>query len=226
MEQGMTEKLRIVITGAVGAGKTTCVRTISEIEMVSTDRRATDETASSKHNTTVAFDFGKLTVRPNQVLYLYGTPGQPRFDFMWDILIRKAHAYLFLVDVHHPQMFRQSRQILSFINQRTRIPRIIGLTHRDCEGAWEPEDVALALGLFDAATRPPLVSLNTSDRHSVIRALLILLQQLTRFPQASIHSVSQEERQCVPTPPFDCENIPTYSLTPNLLPEDANGGDG
>jgi signal recognition particle receptor subunit beta len=213
----MTEILRVVITGAVGAGKTTCVRTISEIEVVDTDRRATDETAFIKDSTTVAFDFGRLTVRPDQVLHLYGTPGQSRFDFMWDILIHKAHAYMLLVDVHRPQMFRQSRQILSFIKQKMQIPGIIGLTHRDCEGAWNPEDVVPALGLFDAATRPPLVSLNASDRHSVIQALLILLQQLQMFSQPTTTAIKKKENRCSTTSLVECENSPFHFLAPDLL---------
>ena len=84
-----SEILRIVVTGGVGAGKTTFIRTISEIDVVDTDKRATDELAELKEKTTVALDFGKLTITPTQSLHLYGTPGQSRFDFMWDILIKK-----------------------------------------------------------------------------------------------------------------------------------------
>jgi signal recognition particle receptor subunit beta len=189
----MTEILRVVITGAVGAGKTTCIRTISEMEVVDTEHRAKDETAFPKQSNSLEFDFGKLTIQPDQALYLYGTPGQPQFDFMWDMLIGKAHAHIHLVDVHRPDMFRQSRQILSFINSRTPIPKIIGLTHQDCEGAWESEDVALALGLFDATTRPPLVNLNANNVHSVIRALLLLLQQLQLPSQKIVSSIKKGE---------------------------------
>jgi uncharacterized protein len=91
------EIFKIAVTGNVGAGKTTFIRTISEIKVVDTERRATDETASLKENTTVAFDFGRITLNPEQVLYLYGTPGQSRFDFMWDIVINQVEAYVLLV---------------------------------------------------------------------------------------------------------------------------------
>jgi len=84
------EIFKIAVTGNVGAGKTTFIRTISEIEVVDTDRRATDETGDLKANTTVAFDFGRITLNPEQLLYLYGTPGQSRFDFMWDIVINQS----------------------------------------------------------------------------------------------------------------------------------------
>jgi uncharacterized protein len=176
------EVLRIVITGAVGAGKTTMIRTISEIEVVDTDRRATDETSLLKPTTTVAFDFGRLTFAPNQALHLYGTPGQARFDFIWDILIQKAHAYIFLVDAHRPQDFRAGRRILSFMNQRAKIPMLIGLTHMDCPNAWDLEDIALALGLFDEATRPSMVPINPTQPSSVSQALMILVQKLMTAP--------------------------------------------
>ncbi|MEL6462543.1 MAG: GTPase, partial [Cyanobacteria bacterium J06621_15] len=68
-----SEILRIVVTGGVGAGKTTFIRTISEIDVVDTDKRATDELAELKEKTTVALDFGKLTITPTQSLHLYGT---------------------------------------------------------------------------------------------------------------------------------------------------------
>lgn len=176
------EILRIVVAGTVGAGKTTFIRTISEIEVVDTDRRATDETAEIKTNTTVAFDFGRLTFAPDQAMHLYGTPGQSRFDFMWDILIRRAHAYILLLDAHRPQDFRHGRRILSFMNQRVQIPMIIGLTHMDCSGAWEPENVALALGLLDEASRPPFVLINATDQASVSEAIIALIQELMKTP--------------------------------------------
>jgi signal recognition particle receptor subunit beta len=89
--------MRLVVTGTVGAGKSTFIRSVSEIAVVDTDRRATDATAELKKKTTVAMDFGRLQFAPGMALHLYGTPGQSRFDFMWDILIRKAHAYILLV---------------------------------------------------------------------------------------------------------------------------------
>jgi signal recognition particle receptor subunit beta len=172
------EILRIVVTGTVGAGKTSFIRSISEIAVVDTDRRATDETAQLKPQTTVAFDFGRLTFGPNQAMHLYGTPGQSRFDFMWDILIRRAHAYILLVAAHRPQEFRYARRILSFMSHRARVPMILGITHTDCAGAWQPENIALALGLLDEVSRPPLVILNATDPASVSEAIVALAQEM------------------------------------------------
>jgi signal recognition particle receptor subunit beta len=171
------EILRIVVTGCVGAGKTSFIRTISEIEVVDTDRRTTDEASELKSQTTVAMDFGRLNFAPNQSLHLYGTPGQSRFDFMWDILISEADAYIHLVDASRPQDLRASRRILNFMNQKAQIPLLIGVTHMDCPDAWEAEDLALALGLWDEDKRPPIMPVNANERASVFEALITLVNE-------------------------------------------------
>lgn len=175
------EILRIVVTGSVGAGKTSLIRTISEIDVVDTDESATDEIAEMKAKTTVAMDFGRVAIAPNQSLHLYGTPGQARFDFMWDILIGKAQAYILLVAAHRPDHFRNGRKILKFMNQRVQIPYLIGLTHTDCADAWELEDVALALGFIDESTRPPLMAVNATEPASVKSALMAIVLQLANY---------------------------------------------
>lgn len=176
------EIFKIAVTGNVGAGKTTFIRTISEIKTVDTERRATDETASLKANTTVAFDFGRITLNPEQVLYLYGTPGQSRFDFMWDIVINQVEAYILLVAAHRPKDFRGARKILTFMNQRVQMPMIIGLTHTDCEGAWQQEDILLALGFYSQTTCPSVVEVNAGDPSSVAQCLVVLLEELISVP--------------------------------------------
>lgn len=170
--------MRLVVTGTVGAGKSTFIRTVSEIEVVDTDTRATDETALLKQKTTVALDFGRLQFGPDMALHLYGTPGQSRFDFMWDILIRKADAYILLVAAHRPSEFRQARKILTFMNQRVQIPMIIGLTHTDYPEAWSEDNVALALGYVNGNSRPPIVKVNATQKASVAEAVIVLVQHL------------------------------------------------
>ena len=174
------EIMRLVVTGTVGAGKSTFIRSVSEIAVVDTDRVATDETAAFKKKTTVAMDFGRLQFAPEMALHLYGTPGQSRFDFMWDILIRKAHAYILLVDAHKPKDFREARKLLAFMQQRVDIPMLVGLTHMDCKGAWSAENVAIALGFVDENNRPPFVTLNANQRDSVIEALIALVEHFVK----------------------------------------------
>ncbi len=179
------EIMRIVVTGAVGAGKSTFIRTISEIEVVDTDRKATDETAEMKARTTVAMDFGRLQFGEDRALHLYGTPGQERFDFMWDILIRKAHAFILLVSSHRPQDFRSARRILAFMRYRAKIPMIVGLSHADNPAAWEPDEISIALGYLSPDDRPPMVRVNSLDVDSVAGALVTLVTTYANSIQAS-----------------------------------------
>ncbi|MGB3691213.1 MAG: ATP/GTP-binding protein [Spirulinaceae cyanobacterium] len=172
------EIMRLVVTGPVGAGKSSFIRSVSEIEVVDTDRKATDETTNLKPQTTVAFDFGRLQFGLDMALHLYGTPGQVRFNFMWDILIRKAHAYIILVAAHRPNEFRYARRIMSFMNQRAQVPMIIGITHGDCQGAWQEENIAVALGFLDESKRPLIIKVNANESASVAQAIIALVQQL------------------------------------------------
>jgi signal recognition particle receptor subunit beta len=167
--------LRLVVTGTVGAGKSTFVRTASESEVVDTERTATDETSLMKAKTTVAFDFGQLTFGRHMALRVYGTPGQSRFDFMWDILIRGAHAYILLVAADRPSGFREAREILAFMNQRVQIPMIIGVTHRDCPGAWSADHILMTLGYMNDKHRPPVITVNPLDKTSVLEALIVAM---------------------------------------------------
>lgn len=170
--------MRSVVAGTPGAGKSTFVRTISDIEVVDTDRRATDETALYKKRTTVAFDFGRLVLGPDLEMHIYGTPGQARFNFMWDMLIRRAHAYILLVSAHRPGDFVSARHIISFMNQRVQVPMVVGLTHTDCRGARTHEEIMMALGYINHKTRPPVLAVNPQDRASVVEALLVLMSLL------------------------------------------------
>lgn len=172
------ELMRLVITGPVASGKSTFIRSVSEIDVVDTDEKATDETKKVKPKTTVAMDFGKLRFSPEFAIHLYGTPGQERFDFMWDLLIRKAHAYILLVAANQPKEFRSARRIMSFMNQRVQIPMIIGITHTDCADAWQMENIAIALGFPNRKNSPLLEAVNPLETTSVAQTLLTLSQQL------------------------------------------------
>jgi uncharacterized protein len=170
------EIMRLVVTGTVGAGKSTFIRSVSEIAVVDTDRKATDEVAGMKESTTVSMDFGTLQFGEEMALHIYGTPGQIRFDFMWEILIERAHAYILLVAAHRPKEFHHARRIMNFMNQRAHIPMIIGITHSDCERAWSHEDVIVALGYQDETQRPPIVLVNAEEEESVVGALMALVE--------------------------------------------------
>ncbi len=135
----MERPLKIVISGPVGAGKTTFVSTISETPVVSTDEVASEDIG--KKHTTVAMDFGMITVEGIPV-HLFGTPGQERFDFMWEVLSDGALGLLLLLAGDRPRDFVRARLIMDTITSRVDIPFLIGVTHTDTPGAWGTEDVA------------------------------------------------------------------------------------
>ena len=137
------EPLKIIITGPVGAGKSTLIRTLSETEVVDTDAAATE--AIGKETTTVALDHGTLHL-DGHLLHLFGTPGQERFDFMWEILSQGALGILLLVRADRPDKLPAARNILDFVRSRAPVPYVVGVTHLDRPKVWRPEEVALFLG--------------------------------------------------------------------------------
>src|SRR6059058_1448673 len=119
--------VKIVVTGPFAAGKTTLIRTISEITVLSTEKGITDETRARKNDTTVAMDFGRITIDRDLVLYLFGTPGQDRFDFMWEILGEGMLGYILLVDSSRPDSLEESVGILDSFRRMAHVPFVVGL---------------------------------------------------------------------------------------------------
>ncbi len=93
---------KIIFAGPVGSGKTTSISAVSDIMVVGTEAKASDEVAQRKTNTTVAMDYGILNLEGGQKVHLYGTPGQERFSFMWEILSEGAMGFVILIDSLRP----------------------------------------------------------------------------------------------------------------------------
>ena len=103
------QTVKMVVTGPFNAGKTEYIQTVSEIDVVSTEKKISSEAEKIKPSTTVAMDFGRITVDDDLVLYLFGTPGQKRFDFMWEILSEGMLGFIVMVDSTRPETFREAR---------------------------------------------------------------------------------------------------------------------
>ena len=126
------ENHKLIIAGPVGAGKTTAVVTLSDIEPVKTEAKATDMTRERKPATTVAMDFGIMELEGGERLHIYGTPGQERFDFMWDILARGAVGLILLIDNSRKDAFKDLDFFIdAYSSLIARAKLAIGVTHTD-----------------------------------------------------------------------------------------------
>ena len=143
----MGKAYKILVTGAFNSGKTAFVSAASEIPVVTTERRITDEQAQIKEETTVAMDYGQVKIDDN-LLHLYGTPGQERFDFMWDILSHEADALLVLVDSTNGSSLTMARRLLRRLRRKRRdMPFLVAATKQDGRRAMSPERIANSLDL-------------------------------------------------------------------------------
>jgi uncharacterized protein len=160
--------LKIVVAGGFGVGKTTTVTSVSEIDPLTTEAAMTEVSAGvddvgllpGKHSTTVAMDFGRITLAADLRLYLFGTPGQDRFGFMWDDLFVGALGALVVVD---SRRLDDCYPTLDFLETR-RIPYVVGVNRFDGRLAYDLDSIRWALAVADSV---PLVDFDARSRESV-----------------------------------------------------------
>lgn len=164
--------VKMVVTGPFNAGKTMFIQTVSEIDVVATEQNITSEEEKVKTTTTVAMDFGRITVDEELMLYLFGTPGQKRFDFMWEILSEGMLGFIVLVDSISPETFREARRILETFRSYAPTPFIVAANKQDMEDAWEIDDLRIALRLDESTQIIPCVAINKDSVKKILIALL------------------------------------------------------
>ncbi len=170
------QTVKMVVTGPFNAGKTEFIRSVSEIDVVSTERKISTATEKAvKEATTVAMDFGRITVDDDLVLYLFGTPGQKRFDFMWEILSEGMLGFIVMVDSTRPETYREARSILETFRAYAPTPYVVAANKQDMKDAWELDDMRHALRLDPKVKFLPCVA---TDRDSVKSVLLELLYSI------------------------------------------------
>jgi signal recognition particle receptor subunit beta len=170
-----TQTVKMVVTGPFNAGKTQFVGAISEIDVVRTERKISSDAEKVKEQTTVAMDFGRITVDDDLILYLFGTPGQRRFDFMWEILAEGMLGFVVLVDSSRPETFREAKSILETFRAYAPTPYVVAANKQDMADAWAVEDLRVALKLDETVKLLPCV---TSDKEKVKNVLLELLYSI------------------------------------------------
>ncbi len=169
------QTVKIVVTGPFSSGKTEFIGSVSEIDVVSTERKISSRAEQIKNTTTVAMDFGRITVDDDLVLYLFGTPGQKRFDFMWEILSEGMLGFIVMVDSTRPETFREARSILETFRAYAPTPYVVTANKQDCKDAWDVDDMRVALRLDPKIKFIPCVA---TDKETVKGVLLELLYSI------------------------------------------------
>ncbi|MEU9334395.1 ATP/GTP-binding protein [Streptomyces sp. NPDC048290] len=179
LEPNVSHAVKILIVGHFGVGKTTCIGSISEITPLQTEEEITEASVGvddlsgtpDKKTTTVAMDFGRLTLSDQLVLYLFGTPGQERFKEMWEELSRGALGALVLVD---PERLHESFPVLDLVEQFG-LTYAIGVNRFDGTPDYPYDEVREALNL---SRETPIVHCDVRDEQSSAQALIALVKHL------------------------------------------------
>lgn len=146
---------KIIFTGPVGAGKTTAIGVLSDIATVRTESAASDMTRERKPETTVAMDYGRVNLPDGTAIHLYGTPGQERFDFMWDILTEGGIGLVLLLDNVRPDPINDlSFFIKAFRGFIEKTGVVVGITRTDMRNVPGLEDYQRELATLGLGNTP------------------------------------------------------------------------
>jgi uncharacterized protein len=169
------QSVKIVITGPFNAGKTTFIKTVSEITVLSTERQVSDTSGEGKGETTVAMDFGRISISDDVVLYLFGTPGQERFSFMWETLSEGMLGFVLLVDTANQESITDAASMITFFTNMSDVPFVVAANRTTADDTGTLDRLRGSLVL---APEIPLVACDARDKESVKNVLLGLLYRI------------------------------------------------
>jgi hypothetical protein len=169
------ESVKVVVTGPFNAGKTTFIKAVSEITVLSTERQISDTSGEGAGETTVAMDFGRITIAEDVVLYLFGTPGQERFSFMWETLSEGMLGFVLLLDAEDPDSFEDAKSMIAFFRNMSDVPYVVAANKVPPTDVRTLRSVRAAIALSDDI---PLLPIDARERESVKAVLLGLLYRI------------------------------------------------
>lgn len=169
------QSVKVVVTGPFNAGKTTFIKSVSEITVLSTERQVSDVSGENGGETTVAMDFGRITVSDDVVLYLFGTPGQERFSFMWETLSEGMLGFVVLVDSESDESVKDAASMIEFFTSMSDVPFVVA-ANKVGDG-----DTAVLDGIrerLSLGSDVPLLPCDAREKDSVKAVLLGLLYEI------------------------------------------------
>ncbi len=172
----MSNLYKVIVTGPFNSGKTTFVKAISDIDVVMTERRLTTEDRGIKAETTIAMDYGRADIDGNTV-HLYGTPGQARFSFMWEILAREMDSFVVLIDGTDRPSLPDAAQLIALFSGFQTVPYLIAVNKSDLPGQLTLEAIRRGTG---AGPEIPILPCTAIDRNSVRAVLVQLVASIER----------------------------------------------
>jgi len=165
---------KIVVTGPFNSGKTEFVTAASDIPVVETEKNITTEDKGIKAHTTVAMDYGRITVGEHTV-HLYGTPGQTRFSFMWEILASEMQGFIVLVDSTDPHSFPEAAELIQQFSGYVEVPYVIAANKSDLEGQVSDADIRKGTRVDENVPVVDSVAIEADSVRNVVGEMVKLL---------------------------------------------------
>ncbi len=165
---------KVIVTGPFNSGKTEFIKTVSDIPVVTTEKNITTEDRGIKAETTVAMDFGRASIN-DHTLHLFGTPGQTRFNFMWEILASEMNGFIVLVDSTDQPSFPEAAELIEQFSDFVNVPYLVVSNKTDLDGAASLAEVRRGTKADNNITVMPSVATQKTSVRQVMLQMIDLL---------------------------------------------------